>query len=126
MTALLRYGALAGALGYVGLVDPHDPRSVFPLCPFKLLTGWDCPACGGLRMTHDLLHGDVFTAATDNAFLVGGMPMLTAWVLLRRYRGRRLLPIPSVVTIAVLAIVWTVLRNATGLVAVPLPTLRAG
>lgn len=126
MTAVLRYGALAGALGYVGLVDPHDPRSVFPLCPFKLLTGWDCPACGGLRMTHDLLHGDLAAAAADNAFLVGGMPMLMAWVLLRRYRGRRLLPIPSVVTMAVLAIVWTVLRNLTGLMVVPVPTMRAG
>jgi hypothetical protein len=29
---------LAGALGYVGLVDPHKPDSIFPVCPFRLLT----------------------------------------------------------------------------------------
>ena len=41
-------GALAtGAVAYVGLVDPHRPGSFFPPCPFKLLTGWNCPACGG-------------------------------------------------------------------------------
>ena len=39
--------------------DPHRPGFAFPACPFKLLTGWNCPACGGLRMTHDLLHGDL-------------------------------------------------------------------
>ena len=46
--ALLGSGALmAGALGYVGLVDPHKPGSFFPLCPFRLLTGLNCPGCGG-------------------------------------------------------------------------------
>jgi len=63
------YGALGtgallgGGLAYVGLADPHNPDFVFPACPFKLLTGWNCPACGGLRMTHDLLHGDLAAAA---------------------------------------------------------------
>ena len=49
-TALGSGALLAGALGYVGLVDPHKPDSIFPVCPFRLLTGWNCPACGGLRM----------------------------------------------------------------------------
>ena len=62
-----------GALGYVGLVDPHKPDSVFPVCPFRLLTGWNCPACGGLRMVHDVLDGDLTAAITDNAFLLVGI-----------------------------------------------------
>lgn len=41
-----------------------------PRCPTKALTGLDCPACGGLRMVHDLLHGDVRAALQDNAFLL--------------------------------------------------------
>ena len=62
-------GALAvGALTYIGLVDPHQPGALFPACPFKLLTGWNCPACGGLRMTHDLLHGNLSAAVVDNVF----------------------------------------------------------
>ncbi|MGZ6777584.1 MAG: DUF2752 domain-containing protein, partial [Mycobacterium sp.] len=54
------YGALGagallgGGLTYIGLADPHTPGFVYPACPFKLLTGLNCPACGGLRMTHDV------------------------------------------------------------------------
>ena len=40
--------ALAGALAYIGLADPHRPGFLFPACPFKALTGLDCPAGGGL------------------------------------------------------------------------------
>ena len=37
-------------------VDPsHDVW--LPRCPFHALTGWDCPACGGQRALHSLLHG---------------------------------------------------------------------
>jgi hypothetical protein len=31
-------------------------------CPFRALTGWDCPLCGGTRMGGALLHGDVQAA----------------------------------------------------------------
>ena len=79
---------LAGALGYVGLVDPHNTNSVYPQCPFKWLTGWNCPFCGGLRMTHDLLHGDLVASINDNVFLLVGIPMLAGWVLMRRRRGQ--------------------------------------
>jgi hypothetical protein len=80
----LASGALAvGALTYVGLVDPHRPGALFPACPFKLLTGWNCPACGGLRMTHDLLHGDVSAAVVDNVFLLIGLPLLAIWAVWR-------------------------------------------
>ncbi|MCW2565518.1 MAG: hypothetical protein JWQ31_4078, partial [Mycobacterium sp.] len=40
------YGALGtgavlvGGLAYVGLGDPHNPHFMFPVCPFKALTGW--------------------------------------------------------------------------------------
>jgi hypothetical protein len=110
---------LAGALGYVGLVDPHNTNSVYPQCPFKWLTGWDCPFCGGLRMTHDLLHGDLAASINDNVFLLVGIPVLAGWVLLRWRRGQSSLPIPAVLTIAVAAIMWTVLRNLPGFPLVP-------
>jgi ABC-type Fe3+-siderophore transport system permease subunit len=110
---------LAGALGYVGLVDPHNTNSVYPLCPFRWLTGWNCPFCGGLRMAHDLLHGDLVASINDNIFLLVGIPMLAGWVLMRRRHGRAVLPIPAVVTITVAAIAWTVLRNLPGFPLVP-------
>jgi hypothetical protein len=114
----------AGALAYVGLADPHRPGSLFPACPFKLLTGWDCPACGGLRMTHDLLHGDVAAAVVDNLFLVVGLPTLLAWILLRRHQRRRVLTPAAMTVMTVLAVTWTVVRNLPGFPLVP--TLLAG
>lgn len=113
-------GALAvGALAYVGLADPHRPGSLFPPCPFKLLTGWNCPACGGLRMTHDLLHGNLSAAVVDNVFLLIGLPALALWVLLRVRQGRRAFPLPAIVVIVVAAVTWTVVRNLPGFPLVP-------
>ncbi len=113
-------GALAlGAVTYVGLVDPHRPGMLFPPCPFRLLTGWNCPACGGLRMTHDLLHGDLGAAVVDNVFLLTGLPLLAIWLIWRISRGERAFPPPAIVTIAVAAIAWTVIRNLPGFPLVP-------
>lgn len=113
-------GALAvGALAYVGLADPHRPGSLFPPCPFKLLTGLNCPACGGLRMIHDLLHGDLAAAVVDNVFLLIGLPALALWVLLRVKQGQRAFTLPAIVVIAVAAIAWTVIRNMPGFPLVP-------
>jgi Protein of unknown function (DUF2752) len=120
-----RYGAigsgvlLAGVLGYIGLVDPHKPDSVYPLCPFKLLTGWNCPLCGGLRMVHDLLHGDLAASINDNIFALVAIPLLAGWIVLRRRQGRSVLPVPATMTITVLVIAWTVLRNVPGFPLVP-------
>ncbi|ORB86953.1 hypothetical protein B1987_27870 [Mycobacterium kansasii] len=123
-----RYGVagsavlFVGALGYIGLVDPHRGDSLYPHCPFKLLTGWNCPACGGLRMTHDLLHGQVVAAINDNVFLLfllTGIPILAGWSLLRRRHGRSVLPQPLIMTLAVATVAWTVLRNLPGFPLVP-------
>src|SRR6478609_6809701 len=90
---------LAGSLAYVGLADPHRPGFLFPVCPFKALTGWNCPGCVGL-------------------------PLLAAWLLVRWRRGQPLMPKPAIVVIAVAAITWTVVRNLPGFPLVP--TLLGG
>lgn len=110
---------LAGALGYIGLVDPHNSNSLYPPCLFKLLTGWNCPACGGLRMIHDLLHGELAASINDNVFLLVGVPVLASWVLLRRRHGDLALPIPVMIAVAVAVIAWTVLSNLPGFPLVP-------
>jgi hypothetical protein len=119
------YGALgtgavlAGGLAYVGIGDPHSPRFLFPVCPFKALTGLDCPGCGGLRMAHDVLHGDLAAAAVDNIFLLVGLPLLLAWLLMRWRRGQTLMTTPALVVIVAAAITWTVVRNLPGFPLVP-------
>ncbi|OBI50958.1 hypothetical protein A5707_14180 [Mycobacterium kyorinense] len=110
---------LVAAVAYVGLVDPHQQNSIYPSCPFRLLTGWNCPLCGGLRMTHDLLHADLVAAVADNVFVLIGMPMLAAWILLRRRRHKAVLPLPAVITVSVATVAWAVLRNLPGFPLVP-------
>lgn len=118
--AALGAGVLGlGSLGYVALVDPHRAGSPFPPCPFKLVTGLNCPACGGLRMTHDLLHGELGAAAVDNVFLLIGLPLLGIWWLWRRRQGRPAFPPAAIAVIAVTAVVWTVVRNLPGFPLVP-------
>lgn len=120
MYAGLASGAIGlGALGYVGLVDPHRPGAIFPPCPFKMLTGWDCPACGGLRMTNDLLHGNLSAAVVDNVFLLAGLPLLAMWSLWRVRRGSRVLTPAFLVVVVIAATVWTVVRNLPGFPLVP-------
>lgn len=110
---------VVGGLAYVGLGNPHSPDFVFPPCPFKALTGWNCPACGGLRMTHDLLHGDLAAAFVDNAFLLIGLPLVLAWVLVRRNRGKPALNTPTFIVLIAAAVTWTVMRNLPGFPLVP-------
>jgi hypothetical protein len=116
--------ALAGSLAYIGLADPHKPGFLFPGCPFKLLTGFDCPACGGLRMTHDLLTGDIGAAVVDNVFLLFGLPVLLTWLVVRWRLGKKPMPVAATVAVVVAAAVWTVVRNWPGFPLVP--TLSAG
>src|ERR1700753_785643 len=110
---------LAGALGYVGFVDPHNTNSLYPHCPFKWLTGWNCPFCGGARMTHDPLHGHLAAHINHHTLAAVGLPIFAAWLLIRRQQGRRALPIPAVITLTVASIAWTVLRNLPGFPLVP-------
>jgi hypothetical protein len=74
-------------------------------------------------MTHDLLHGDLAAAVADNVFLLVGIPLLAALVLLCR-RQVAAHPLPMAVAVLAAAIGWTVLRNLPGF---PLtPTLLTG
>lgn len=110
---------LVAALGYIGLVDPHRPGSFFPVCPFRLLTGWNCPACGGLRMVHDVLQGHLAAAINDNIVLLIGIPLLAGWALMRRRRGRWPLTLPAAATVILTLVAWTVVRNLPGFPLVP-------
>jgi len=118
-TALGTGVLLVGATAYTGLVDPHRQGSLFPPCPFKLLTGWNCPACGGLRMVHDLLHGDLAAAVVDNVFLLIGLPLLVGWVVLRLRRRRPVFTPVAVTMLAITVLAWTVIRNLPGFPLVP-------
>jgi hypothetical protein len=109
----------AGALAYIGLADPHRRGFLFPACPFKAITGLECPGCGGLRMTHDVLNGDFAAAVVDNVFLLVGLPLLFAWLVVRWRRKEPLMTKSAVVVIIAAAVTWTVVRNLPGFPLVP-------
>lgn len=114
-------GATAGvvaALAYLRVADPHDPAALMPRCPTKRITGLDCPACGGLRLVHDLLHGDLRAAADDNLFLLVCSPVLVALVVrqARSWRRGEDAPVPAGVAggLGGAALAWMVVRNWPG------------
>ena len=75
--------AAAGCAGLLAVVDPTKPgRYAYPLCPFRSITGLDCPVCGTTRASWALLHGHVGRAFGYNALWCVAVPLLAwAWVL---------------------------------------------
>lgn len=109
---------LAAATLTVALVDPHDGG--YPLCPLLALTGWYCPACGGLRTAHDLATGDLAAAWSTNPLLAVALPLLAvAWAVwtYRALRGRPARNPPGWLWAVVLGVLLTygVLRNVPAL-----------
>jgi len=117
-TALGTGAVVVGGLAYIGLGDPHRPGFFLP-CPFHAATGWWCPGCGGLRMMHDVLHLDLSAAVVDNVVALIGLPLLLAWIVLRKRSGRPwMTPVAGIVIVAI-AVTWTVVRNLPGFPLVP-------
>ncbi|MBE7702015.1 DUF2752 domain-containing protein [Oerskovia sp. Sa1BUA8] len=120
LRAPLAVGAgVAGATLVLALVDPHEGG--YPLCPLLALTGWACPACGGLRATHDLATGDLAGAWAMNPLWVLVVPVLVlAWALWvrRSWRGTRARPVPVWVGILGLVVLigFGIARNVPALV----------
>lgn len=101
--------------------DPHV-SGAWGYCPTLLLTGLDCPLCGGLRAVNGLTHLDVAGAASSNLLLVLAVPVvLVLWArrLAAGWQGgerMRPLAVPSYLWVAGLALaaVFTVVRNVPG------------
>jgi hypothetical protein len=111
--------ALAGC-AYIATHDPNDPNVLMPECPTKLLTGLDCPACGGLRMVRALLTGNWSAAVHDNVVLLACLPLVCyVWArwLYAGVRGRAYsfaLSRRGSIVVLVVAAVWMVVRNLPG------------
>ncbi len=118
-TALGTGAVAVGALAYIGIGDPHSPSFVFLPCPFYAMTGLYCPGCGGMRMVHDVLHGDLAAAVVDNVIALVGLPLLLVWFLVRRRSGRPWMTPVAAVVILGIALTWTVVRNLPGFPLVP-------
>ncbi|NWJ46110.1 MAG: DUF2752 domain-containing protein [Chloroflexi bacterium] len=68
-------GVASVALPVLYFADPASAH-FYPRCPFHLLTGLYCPACGSTRAAYHLLHGNFKSAIKLNALFVLGAPVL--------------------------------------------------
>ena len=90
---------LAGATLY--RVDPAQ-HELYP-CLLHATTGLQCPGCGGLRATHQLLHGHLAAAWVLNPLAVLLVPFYAllachlGLVLVRGSGFRRLSPRPAMI-----------------------------
>src|SRR5690348_11769718 len=100
------------------LRDPHQPGS-WGFCPWLVLTGLDCPGCGGLRAVNDLTNGDLVGAASSNLLVVCAIPVAGAlcvrWVR-NAWRGIPSLTDPRralgwCAALLVLSVAFAVVRN---------------
>ena len=91
----------------------------FPKCPFYLLTGYQCPACGIQRAAYQLLHLHFKEAFNYNPFLVISVPyalllVSVTWIVpqpkLSKLRAFCYHTI-TVRTYALLTAIWWIVRN---------------
>ena len=112
------------ALAAVGCLVMSAPSALAAhnlhwVCPFKALTGLDCPGCGMTRACAALAHGNLLGAADHNLFFVAYLPVLLfGWfVWLRASIQGKPMPLPGkkvLYTTLVLALVFCVVRNIPG------------
>jgi hypothetical protein len=90
-----------------------------PKCPFFLLTGYQCPACGSQRAIYHLLHFDIVAAFRYNPFMLISIPYAIALITVTRFDVKdKLLKLYkfcynsiTVYTYVSLFIFWWILRN---------------
>jgi hypothetical protein len=119
-------GAAASVAALLAVRDPNT-TGLYPACPFRALTGMDCPGCGALRGIHALTQGDVVAAADSNLLLVLALPFLAwrwvSWTGQRAGRLQRTWSAPgwSLMVLAMIVLAFWVVRNVPGV-----PFLAAG
>lgn len=69
------FALFAGACVIFYLFNPGQ-HSFFLPCPFKYITGYNCPGCGSQRALHQLAHGNLRTAFSLNPLLILTLPLI--------------------------------------------------
>jgi hypothetical protein len=122
-----RYGLFVAALVAVVVLFLFNPKQhhFYPTCWFHKVTGLDCAGCGGLRATHQLLHGNFEAAFALNPLLIVVFPIAVLAFglhLLGCITGKELvrikLPRQWPWFVLALVIIYTVVRNLPAFVGV--------
>jgi hypothetical protein len=74
---------IGGFFAYgLGMTVLYASTGVGLPCPFRMITGWNCPLCGGTRMGDALLHLDIGAAFVYNPMALVGLVVLVALTVL--------------------------------------------
>ena len=75
--ALVIWAGLGAGAIFLFFFNPASPgNQFFPKCPFRMLTGWQCPGCGSTRAFYQLLHLHPIAAFKLNPLFVLMVPFL--------------------------------------------------
>lgn len=120
---LFKWVAVFGAVALLTVVYAFfNPAETpwFPKCPFRLLTGFECPGCGSQRAIHHLLHFDIPAAFAENMLLVVAIPYLVTGFAfdmshptnetVLKWR-KRLFGTTAIIVILTVIILFWILRN---------------
>jgi len=108
--------AILGAFAVVYFFNPST-HGFYPICTFHMLTGWNCPGCGGTRSLYALLHGNLPLALKDNALFVLLLPAVAlrgTWWACKRHLGKptgQIFPASGLWWLLAVAVMFTVMRN---------------
>lgn len=113
----LGLGLALAAGGLLFAVDPAK-HELYPVCWLSAITGLQCPGCGGLRATHELLRGHLAAAWALNPLAILLTPLgawlgVNAGLTLLRSRGLpKSTPRPAVIWVGAAAILaFGIVRN---------------
>jgi hypothetical protein len=119
---------IAGLFAYgLGLSALYATTGFGLPCPFRAITGWDCPLCGGTRMGSALLHLEIGAAFASNPLAmvalvvvgslgvawtvqVAGGPSLRLPTRIRKWSAS-VRPTSWLLAAAAVLLVYTVVRN---------------
>ena len=116
-TVLAFWSLLIAGAAYLFAFEPGK-SGFFPPCPFRFLTGFQCPGCVSTRALHQILHGHFEAAFMLNPLLTLGIPLMLFAFL--RYsvivmRGGvpkpNALPAPYIYTMFLVIVSFWVFRN---------------
>jgi Protein of unknown function (DUF2752) len=116
-TVLLLWLGAAAAGVFLYVIEPAKV-TFLPLCPFRALTGFQCPGCGTTRALHQLLHGNLVAAFELNPLLILSLPFLlyatlrfTILVMRGRPIARNTLSPKYILTIFGVVLFFWIFRN---------------
>lgn len=102
-----------------GKLNPEN-SNLFPKCPFRVLTGYECPGCGSQRAVHHLLNLEIKNAIKANALLVFSIPYILLLVFAELLKSKSkffmnlyktLYNSKAIWAIFVIIVFWWIARN---------------